>query len=938
MSFLEILDTLIIGPLKLIFEVVFRFATELTPNLGVCIAILSLVINLMILPLYMCADAMQERTRKREQELAPSIKHIKSTFKGDERMMMLQTFYKQNNYSPLSALSGAVSLLLEIPFFIAAYSFLSGVAEFKGASLGPIADLSKADGLLTIGSLTVNVLPFIMTIFNVVASILFLKGADLKSKIQLYAMALFFLIFLYSSPSGLLFYWTLNNLFSLIKNIFYKFKKPKTVIAYMLSGIGVLIPILMFAFRVATLRVRLLSLIFTVALQIPLAIYWLRRKGKFLPKQDKVYKPNKKLFILGAAFLSILLGVLIPTACLAASPTEFLISPDIHPMWYVLSSACLSIGLFGIWLGIFYWLASKKGKVIFEKVIWIMAVIMFVNYMFFGKNLGNMSASLQFDNSVNYSGLETTINIIVIVVLAISMFFLVSKFRNVVIGVLAIAIGAISTMSTINIVDANSVLNDSGSTESSKELPYFNISSTGQNVFVLVLDRAMGQQVPYILQERPDLIDTYDGFTYYSNVISFGGHTNYASPALLGGYEYTPVEINKRDGESLSTKQNEANLVIPRILTENQWNNNGQKAKATIFEPMYTNYSFIGDLSVFDEYEDTMKANNIIGKFVDDVQKEGIAKNNFRNFFCYSFMRTMTVPLQFVFYNEGSYNNVFSVYDEENGLYSIQTTDGIYKASGIRAEFMSSYNNLVNLNTMTKIVSANDENPVVENTYTFMANNTTHEPMIMDAKNDYTPAMKVDNTEYYNQKGDIFTLPDGRKLAMDNVSQMQSYHVNVASLLRVGEWLNYLKENGVYDNTRIIIVSDHGHMLDQVSELNYDGNSVEGYYPLLLVKDFNSRGKLTESKEFMTNADVPTLAVQGLVNNPVNPATNKPLNNAEKTAHPQYVCMGTEYSIYFNKGNHFDSSRWASVKDNIWDESNWEFLDYSTVLKEHDFD
>ena len=35
-------------------------------------------------------------------------------------------------------------------------------------------------------------------------------------------MALAFLIFLYDRPSGLVFYWTLNNLFSLIKNVFYK--------------------------------------------------------------------------------------------------------------------------------------------------------------------------------------------------------------------------------------------------------------------------------------------------------------------------------------------------------------------------------------------------------------------------------------------------------------------------------------------------------------------------------------------------------------------------------------------------------------------------------------------------------------------------------------------------------------------------------------------
>lgn len=65
-----------------------------------------------------------------------------------------------------------------------------------------------------------------MTLINVISSAIYLKGFPLKTKIQLYGMALFFLVFLYTSPSGLVFYWTLNNLFSLGKTLFYKIKKP----------------------------------------------------------------------------------------------------------------------------------------------------------------------------------------------------------------------------------------------------------------------------------------------------------------------------------------------------------------------------------------------------------------------------------------------------------------------------------------------------------------------------------------------------------------------------------------------------------------------------------------------------------------------------------------------------------------------------------------
>ena len=121
MSFLEIVSTILIEPLILAFEIIYVIANRVIGNPGLSIIVLSLVMNFLILPLYMRADAMQEEEKELEQRLRKGVAHIKKTFKGDERMMMLQTFYRQNNYKPTYVLRGAVSLFLEIPFFIAAY-------------------------------------------------------------------------------------------------------------------------------------------------------------------------------------------------------------------------------------------------------------------------------------------------------------------------------------------------------------------------------------------------------------------------------------------------------------------------------------------------------------------------------------------------------------------------------------------------------------------------------------------------------------------------------------------------------------------------------------------------------------------------------------------------------------------------------------------------
>ena len=212
MSFFTILETLLIGPLKLLFEIIFQLANDFIDHPGFSIIVLSLIMNILVLPLYRRADAMQEQARDTENKLHKGVSHIKKSFSGDEKMMILQTYYRQNHYKPTDALNGSVSLLLEIPFFMAAYQFLSHLDILQGASLGPIKDLSLPDGLLVIGDFSINVLPILMTLINVISCVIYLKGFPLKSKIQLYGMALFFLVFLYTSPAGLVFYWLNNEL------------------------------------------------------------------------------------------------------------------------------------------------------------------------------------------------------------------------------------------------------------------------------------------------------------------------------------------------------------------------------------------------------------------------------------------------------------------------------------------------------------------------------------------------------------------------------------------------------------------------------------------------------------------------------------------------------------------------------------------------------
>jgi len=75
-----------------------------------------------------------------------------------------------------------------------------------------------------------------MTLINIVAGAVYTKGFKLKDKLQIYGMALVFLVLLYKSPAGLVLYWTMNNVFSLVKNIFYKIKRPLLVLYVILCA------------------------------------------------------------------------------------------------------------------------------------------------------------------------------------------------------------------------------------------------------------------------------------------------------------------------------------------------------------------------------------------------------------------------------------------------------------------------------------------------------------------------------------------------------------------------------------------------------------------------------------------------------------------------------------------------------------------------------
>lgn len=874
---------LIIYPLYQIIEFCYTLSDGIVKNPGLAIAGVSLAVSFLCLPLYVIAEGWQEKERQAQAKLKPGIDRIKRAFKGDEQYMILSTFYRQNHYHPMMALRSSISLLIQIPFFIAAYQFLSHLEALNGRSFFFIKDLGAQDALFHIGSFPVNVLPIAMTVINIIAGAIYTKGHPLKEKLQIYLMALFFLVFLYTSPSGLVFYWTLNNVFSLVKNVFYKLKKPLRALYFCLVA-GVLFVDWYLIFKHGGFIYRRLTLVAALCI-VPLAPLILKGINYLLNTKLKAFCENDRqrntVFYTSAIALAILMGFAIPSYVISSSPMEFsFIDKYDSPFFFLRYSLFQCIGLFIVWASAIYFLFNKKIKAILAIILSITCLCGLVNAFAFGGEYGAISTILTFTNAGQISPSKSfaLINLLsCAVVIAVIIVCLIFNRVQIISFLTTISLVAAFGICIINSVPISKGYKQAKELKASGQKadtlkPVFNLSKTQKNVIVIMQDRALATIFPYILEEKPELKNQFEGFTWYQNTASFANFTLYAVPAVYGGYEYTPEAMNRRSDETLVDKHNEACKMMPVLFDQNGFT-------STVTDMSWANYVWIPDLRIFDDYPSIKKAPTI-RVYTDYWLKQHPDVKGFssqsdflkRNFFWFSTFKIMPALLRETIYDEGS-----------------------WWAAKTGNEFIEDFlNNFAALDYLPELTEAESEKP----TFTIIVNEATHEPA-MTGYPDY----------------DLSTSDIGPGPLDDD----PHFNSNSSALYKLGEYMDYLKELGVYDNTRIIIVADHGGDC-KVDELL--GNPCwTSNNPLLLFKDFNSTGPITSDDTFMTNADTAILATQNLITDASNPFTGKLLQDSVKKEK-----IYSAYGSWNPDGQHnntFKVTSWNSIHDKIYDEECW---------------
>jgi hypothetical protein len=888
----------LIEPLIQLIEAVFMIFNRML-NEGMAVVAVSVAISLLTHPFSMMAEKWRQVERGTEARLARKLRIIKSVFSGDERHLIITAYYRQNRYHPVYGLRNSIGLFIQIPFFMAAYICLSNLSVLQGASFLFIRDLGAPDALIPLWG-GINLLPVLMTLINIVSAAVYTKGRAKKDAVQLYLMAAVFLVLLYDSPAGLVLYWTCNNLFSLAGNIAQRVRRLRVAVPVLACAVSLSAAFyLLFVFdrgyyvkRVALAGCFLLVCAFLLVAALARKI----GRGHFREPLSAV--PNVfPLFAVSALALWMLAGLAIPSALIGSSVEEFsFIAPFTSPLPFVVSPAFHAAGIFLLWPAVFYALSSPKARRYGTAILSAAAIVALLDTYLFAGDYGFLTITLILSNEAFADPLPIMLLKIAVLVLATGGCAVLCTRKRTAAALLSVEIIALVSLGAFSVFNIVKIQRDftryagtavetaeaEGPGEETALQPVFTFSQTEKNVLVVMLDRALSPFVPAIFAEKPELNDAFRGFVWYPNCVSFGPVTISATPPLFGGYEYTPALMGKDNGTPLVEKHNEALLVMPRIFSEHGF-------RVTVSDPSWANYSYKSDISIYEPYP-AINAVKIIGKYTKhwleknrEVKVFDAAAFLQYNLLRFSLLRMSPPALRFFVYDGGQW--LAQIGDTNRGL-SLVTLDE-YTALDVLPE-----------------ISAADEG---KGTLAVITNQLTHEPAFLQAP-DYRLA-------------EVVTDRGSGPYAHDD-----AYHANMAALLLLGRYFTWLKEHNAYDNTRIIITADHGWSSPHDFEGNItlpNGDGLIRYTPLFLVKDFGATGPLAVDHSFMTNADTPSLAVDGLIPDARNPWTGNPLV-PDKDAGVTITASGRWSPDHHTKyAFNIRDDEYLTVHTDIFDPENW---------------
>ncbi len=198
---------------KPIFLVMHWLNDNLVRSYGWSIVVITVIINLLLLPLRFSSL----KSQRKMQTLQPQIAAINAKYKGlslrdpkkAQQNQEVMELYKKEGVNPIG---GCLPMLIQLPILYAFYKVIDVTIELRGAHWLWVADLSQPE------QIPIRMLPVILIVTQfIVQRMTPNPGMDPSQAKMMAFMPLMFGFLFYNASSGLVLYWLTGNLVGILQ-------------------------------------------------------------------------------------------------------------------------------------------------------------------------------------------------------------------------------------------------------------------------------------------------------------------------------------------------------------------------------------------------------------------------------------------------------------------------------------------------------------------------------------------------------------------------------------------------------------------------------------------------------------------------------------------------------------------------------------------------
>jgi YidC/Oxa1 family membrane protein insertase len=187
---------------------------SVVPSWGWSIVIMTICIKTLFWPL----TAKASRSQKRMAQIQGPMAEMKEKYKDNPQKIQQETLklFKEHQVNPVA---GCLPMIIQMPIFLGLFYMLRTASELRHEPFLWVADLSLPDTQFEINGFPINILPMIMgvTMFVQMSMMPVSPTADPAQQKIFKFLPFVFLIFLYNFASGLVVYWTVQNILTIVQ-------------------------------------------------------------------------------------------------------------------------------------------------------------------------------------------------------------------------------------------------------------------------------------------------------------------------------------------------------------------------------------------------------------------------------------------------------------------------------------------------------------------------------------------------------------------------------------------------------------------------------------------------------------------------------------------------------------------------------------------------